>query len=201
MPRIYATAADHLTYNPYPIQCPAYAIRLAGPVEDGLIEPVYDAFDASAMVRSRRTIVQIMDLLKKRIPFVILQDGDVLLMLNEIDKYLVEIKSFPQTDELKSFLGDLFPLRNVLLKMKRRVLNLHPDWAARYRGADIGYLKLLYNMLEAAGIKIQGHSADEVVSNIMPSASPITLPSLKDQLAAVEQSKTRKTSSGFDGGL
>lgn len=199
--RIYETPADHLSHRPYAVMCPEYHMRQPHEVVAGILDPIFDPFDADAEVRANKTIVALTQMVKMRTPFTILDDMDVLLMLSEIDAYYMQARALPQTEELRIFLNDLNALRDRLVGLSKRVLKKHPDWAARWNGLDNALIKAICDFI-APGQAIHTATPRQIVDNHLDSLSkpsepapvhhtqhvappPITIVPLQDQLRAL----------------
>ena len=152
--RLYASAADHLTYRPYRIQCAEMTATLPGAVAAGIVSPIYDILNPMQMSRSVRTIVGMAELHSQKIPFIIENDADVLLIALEIEAYLREARNMPHTEELRLFLEMLMPLREEIHRLQKRVYKRHPGWARRFLGLDSGYINTLYQFMRGAGFSI-----------------------------------------------
>lgn len=190
--RLYASAADHLTYRPYRIRTVEAAARLPLAVATGEVHPIYDILDPKRETLASKTILDMCELLANRVPFTIIDDRDILLIAQEIEAYLEQTRTMPRDDELRQFLAKLLPLREQILRLQRRVFKKHPDWASKFLGLDSGYLKLLYQFMRSAGLAV-GDSTDprEAMQQLdrRVSGGGPAMPSLQEQLASVEQKK------------
>lgn len=167
MAQVYSSAANHLQYHPYHTQSPQYHTPIpmlqvsddeagGAAIDNEVAYPLHDPFDQYTQTASRHTINQMVDMLHKKVPFTITRDLEVLEISHQIDMYLEEIREFPKTAAITEYLSRLLPLRKRIARLRRRVLNLHPEWSDQYRGMDSGYLKLLYKLIEASGQSLSG---------------------------------------------
>jgi len=184
--RVYSSAANALTYRPWSVSCRESAGRISSLVAEGIIDPIYEPLDPHHRSRTTKTICQMAELLRDKVSFTILEDRDVLLICEEIDAYLIEIKPMPRTEELRKFLELLMPLRESVMRLRKIVLRRRPEWRGRYADLESGFIQTLYAFLQQAG-SISGTPTEvediTKAAGVQQHAGPtMRLPSLQEQL-------------------
>jgi len=193
MPRIYNSFTDHINMALYDLRVPSTTANVPQAVldgdflampsvldsffcnhdeideadeETGLLRTVYE--DISETFFTRRTINNMVQFNKSKILFTIVNDMDVLYILHNIDGYLREIKNLLNETEVREYVRDLIFLRENIVTLAKRVLNIHKDWKEKY----------IKNTNAATAIAMfSGENPDDIISAIF--ACPINIKALE----------------------
>lgn len=161
--RIYASARDHINQGTFPIKQPAHYMPgyVPDPLEAGDAFPIIPLFDPEntyGLVDSAATIAQMLTMRTSGVPFVIVNDMDVIAIAHIIDLYLKEVEPYRGTHaEVAEFVGLLMPLYDEILMLMRRVLHKYPDLKAAYQGTRTGFLRVLKDFLAAQNLDLEGY--------------------------------------------
>lgn len=139
MPRLYATAADHINNHPYLVLAnSSYTPVFPQIYLFGEIEPIYNNPEPAHPVRTMLSINFLIDMFTTGQQFAVVNDMDNIRIFHSIDAYLIEIRElvFVST-EIKNYAEKVLRFRVEVYKNFVRTLNRHPEWKEAYRnGSD-----------------------------------------------------------------
>lgn len=166
--RIYASAADHLNYARYIVECAPYAPHS---ISDEMLElgiiPTYNTPNMHVLQRSTVTINNLVDLYQKNIPFSILTDLDLIVMVQYIEAYFKEVQHKISIPEYQDYLKKLIPFRRSLQKSLMRVMKRNPDWHKKFYGGQNSMYMVMLEFMRIQGYDVNTYDLGNSLADVI----------------------------------
>ena len=186
MSRIYATAADHINYNPYAVLVsPMYSPNLPEVFVSGELEPFYTNPTPMHPVRSLLPIKFLIDIFSTNHSFSVIDPKDVIRIFHSVDAYLLEIGETAKSDPaVRQYAEKVLNFRKDCYKQFVRVLNHNPQWRAAY-GQGAAQLLSVFELFAAPDFEKRRRMMDPIEQLRDP---PISFDQKKAQAGTKETS-------------
>lgn len=135
--RVYATATEYFNKQTFDCLVPQYYIPdIPDIIKSGFLStPIYDPGELQSMGRTGVSASLMVKFKLTKVPFIIVNDKDVLHVLHIIDNYLEEVGDLPDPT-VQKYIENVLKLRPDIYKLFRSKLEEHPVWKEAYMGQN-----------------------------------------------------------------